>query len=235
MRGAPVDSRPLLIAANHSSWLDIIVISTLRDVSFIAKSEVGRWPGIGPMSQLQRTVFVNRERRSETGKVGNLIGERLKSGDVLVLFAEGTSSTGNQILPFKTALFGALDKALKGVNEQTGESAKTATVQPLTIAYTRLSGLPMGRQFRANVAWYGDMSLAPHLWNILKEGAIDVECVWGPAIAYEQSMSRKLLAQRCETIVRRNMSALLTTREGDLVLASKDGHANVDLLKSSRC
>lgn len=231
VRGVPVDTRPLLIAANHSSWLDIIVISTLAEVSFIAKSEVGRWPGIGPMSKLQRTVFVNRERRSETGKVGDQIGERLRSGDVLVLFAEGTSSTGNQILPFKTALFGALDKALQRGDGSGEGGSQTAFVQPLTIAYTRLSGLPMGRQFRANVAWYGDMSLAPHLWRILKEGAIDVECVWGPAIAYDEEMSRKSLARQCEKIVRRNMSALLTTCFDETVLGCDDPHKNSDLIE----
>ena len=69
MTGAPVDTRPLLIVANHSSWLDISIITSLAPVVFVAKSEIARWPFFGLLAKLQRTVFVERDRRQKTGEV----------------------------------------------------------------------------------------------------------------------------------------------------------------------
>ena len=228
VHGAPANGRPLLITSNHASWLDIVVLSNLMQVSFIAKLEVKSWPVFGTFAVLQRTVFVNRERRSETGKVTNEIAQRLTDGDPLVLFAEGTSSTGNQILPFKTALFGGVTMALEEGRQDSGSTGGTkAYIQPMSIAYTRLAGLPMGRQFRTTAAWYGDMSLAPHVWTVLREGAIDVECAWGPPVVYETAADRKVAARQSEATVRRNMSALLTGRYNELSLGHGDVHRPV--------
>ncbi|HZQ39401.1 MAG TPA: lysophospholipid acyltransferase family protein, partial [Rhizomicrobium sp.] len=98
---------PALLLANHTSWLDIVIFSAVMPLSFIAKSEVGSWPFFGTLARLQRTVFVTRARRSETGQARDAIAERLAQGDVLVLFPEGTSDDGNSVLPFKSALLSA--------------------------------------------------------------------------------------------------------------------------------
>src|SRR4051794_27449973 len=99
----------VLIASNHASWLDIPVLSAVTPVSFIAKEEVNGWPFFGSLARLQRTLFVNRERRHTTGNSRNEIQQRLKVGDTLVLFPEGTSSDGVHVLPFKSAFFGAIE------------------------------------------------------------------------------------------------------------------------------
>ena len=86
-----------LIVANHVSWLDIPVIGALRPVSFIAKSEVAGWPGIGALAKLQRTIFIDRSRRSQTATIASEMGVRLTGGDCVVLFAEGTTGDGTRI------------------------------------------------------------------------------------------------------------------------------------------
>ena len=166
-------NRPLLIAANHVSWSDILILGSVMDVCFIAKSEVKSWPGINMLARMQRTVFVNRDRRRETRNQADTIAARLLEGDVMVLFAEGTTGDGHRILPFKSALFGAIRSALEG------SQADHVTVQPVAIAYTRLYGLPLGRLHQARAAWPGDVELAPHLLGFLRNGAYDVEVVFG--------------------------------------------------------
>jgi len=180
--------RPLLIVSNHVSWLDIPVLGSRLPLCFVAKSEVGRWPGIGLLARLQRTIFVDRQARSATGKVTEQIAARLGAGDPVVLFAEGTSSDGNRVLPFRSALLGATRQSL-------GEGA-TASIQPLAIAYVGQGGLPLGRARRPMVAWYGDMDLAPHLFTILKRGAVDVELRFGEVLEPADRKSATLAAER---------------------------------------
>src|SRR5687768_5534491 len=110
--GAPVAQRPLLIVANHSSWLDISIITACAPVVFVAKSEIARWPFFGLLAKLQRTVFVERDRRHKTGAVNAEIAQRLAEGDPVLLFGEGTAGDGNRVLPFRTALIGAAGGAL---------------------------------------------------------------------------------------------------------------------------
>ena len=202
----------VLITANHCSWLDITVLGSLQPLSFIAKSEVASWPIFGLFAKLQRSIFVNRSRRSETGSVAREIAQRLRDGDAMVLFAEGTSSDGNQVLPFRTALLGAAKAGMTGEAPQANEDAGRETpqdqpvwIQPLSIAYTSLHGLPMGRQHRPLAAWYGDMDLLPHLWQLLKEGALDVTLTFGEPIPFGADANRKEAAQLAETAVRRSM------------------------------
>lgn len=188
--------RPLLIAANHISWTDIMVLGAVADVVFIAKSEVKKWPLLGPLSRLQRTVFVEREKRRRTGEQASDIAARLAAGDAMVLFAEGTTADGNLMLPFKSSLFGAADLALlEG-------TADTVWVQPLAIAYTRFHGMAMGRHRRTTTAWIGDASLTSHIRLLLGEGPLDAELRFGEPIPFRAGESRKELARAAEDRVR---------------------------------
>ncbi len=217
VRGAPAHHRPLLVAANHVSWADIIVLGALMPLSFIAKSEVGRWPVFGTFARMQRSVFVDRQRRTSTGRTASEIGERLNAGDVMVLFAEGTSSDGNRVLPFRSALVGAVHHAMAGDDGARAaddpDADQRVWVQPLSIVYSKLQGMPMGRQFRPLIAWYGDMDLAPHLWAILREGALDVEVIWGEPVPISSDTDRKALTRTLEMNVRRDVMAVLTGRD----------------------
>jgi 1-acyl-sn-glycerol-3-phosphate acyltransferase len=122
--------------------------------------------------------------------------DRLKAGDVLVLFPEGTSSDGHTVLPFKSSFFGAAE--YEGV-----------LVQPVSLAYSGYRNLPMNRRLRPSFAWYGDMDLAPHLWEAVSMGPIEVTVVFHPALSLSGEMNRKKLALHAETLVRRGVALAL--------------------------
>lgn len=199
--GEPAAVRPLILVSNHVSWLDIPVLGSRFPLGFVAKSEVSGWPGVGLLAKLQRTVFVDRNSRSATGKVNEAIAERLREGDPVVLFAEGTSSDGNRVLPFRSALLGATREAYgNGV---------PAGVQPLAIAYVGLDGVPLGRARRPMVAWYGDMDLAPHLLTIIRRGGIDVEVHFAEPLT---GQDRKALTAQAHRQSRAMLARALTGR-----------------------
>lgn len=195
--------RPLLLASNHTSWIDIVVLGASADVHFIAKADMSRWPVMGWLSTLQRTVFVERERPRQSDRQASEIGMRLVAGDPMVLFAEGTTSDGNQLLPFKSTLFGAASMALAAT------PGKTVLIQPVAIAYTRLQGMPMGRRYRVHSAWIGDQDLFPHLVAILKEGAMDVEIRFGEPVEFDAASNRKQVARLIEGRVRDMLTSAL--------------------------
>lgn len=199
--GRPQGQRPLLIAANHVSWLDIPVIGSLMPLSFIAKAEVGTWPGVSTLAHLARTLYVDRSRRADTGRVNAEIAERLADGDAIVLFPEGTTGYGTRLLPLRSALLGAVREAILK------SGADHVFVQPLAVAYTRAGGLPMGRAGRAIVAWPGDVELAPSVWAVMGAGGIDVDILWGEPIASTAASDRKLLARRLERDLARLLAA----------------------------
>lgn len=194
--------RPLLITANHLSWLDIVVISSLAPVSFIAKSEVGEWPVFGTLARLQRSVFVERQRRAKTGEVNEAIASRLSKGDALVLFAEGTTSDGKRILPFRSALLGAA-QALAS------EDGATSTVQALDIAYPRLGGLPTPRNAHPYIAWHGDMELLPHLADFFALPPVDCDVTLLAPVNVDAATNRKALTRELEESVRRTHAQAL--------------------------
>jgi lyso-ornithine lipid O-acyltransferase len=195
---------PALILSNHVSWLDICVVSAISPVVFVAKSEVARWPVLGWLAKLQRTIFINRQARHQTGAATREIAGRLLGGDAVVLFAEGTSSDGIRVLPFRSALVGAVHHALGNSTHHT-----SIMVQPMSLAYVGFGGVPMGRALRERVAWYGDADLMPHLASVLASGAVDVTVSWGEAIAYDMSADRKAIAREAEQSVRRMTTAAL--------------------------
>ncbi len=199
--GEPPRRGPVLLVANHVSWLDICVLTTLAPMVFVAKREVATWMLFGLLAKLQRSVFVDRARRHKTADTNAEIAARLVEGDPVVLFAEGTSSDGNRLLPFRSSLIGA---ALK--NRERGEAV---AIQPLAIVYTGIDGLPIGRQHRPHVAWYGAMDLLPHLAAIIRRGAVDVVVSFGERHAFDGATDRKAIARAMEQAVRRMRVAAL--------------------------
>jgi lyso-ornithine lipid O-acyltransferase len=200
--GQPIPTRPVLFAANHTSYIDITVLGALLPASFIAKAEVARWPLFGWLAKLQRSVFIDRQVRSVAAQRDAIAG-RLAARDALILFPEGTSGDGNRLLPFKSALF--------GVVEDRG-SGEPVAVQPVSIAYTRLDGLPIGRALRPFFAWYGDMTMAPHLWRLLGLGIVEIVVEFHPATTLPACGSRKELARYCQERIARGLAAALTGR-----------------------
>lgn len=184
-RGRPPDrSAATLVLSNHVSWLDIPVIGSLHPLSFIAKSEIEGWPVIGFFARMQRSVFIDRQRRKATVAASHAVAHRLKKGDVIVLFAEGTTSDGNRLLPFRSSLVGAAQAALSE------PGMGPIHLQPLAIAYVRRNGLPVTRRERPAIAWYGDMELVPHLGLFVREGPLDAVVTWGDPIRFDGDRKR---------------------------------------------
>lgn len=205
----PAPGEAALVLANHVSWLDIIAIGSLRPLSFVAKSEIAGWPVIGVLASLQRTLFIDRARRGATATVSQAMGHRLAEGELVVLFAEGTTGDGTRLLPFRSSLVGAARAALQAEAE-TGR----VRLQPLAITYPRRHGLPVGRAERPEIAWYGDMELAPHLSAFVQGGPIDVHVVWGAPILFDAGSDRKRATAAAEAEVRRAIQHIVTGRPG---------------------
>lgn len=127
--GQAPEGGPVLLAANHISWLDIVVIHAARHCRFVSKAELRRWPLVGVLARGAGTLFIERESRRDAMRVVHHMAERLRAGDVLAIFPEGTTSDGVSLLPFHANLFQAaisadapvLPMALRFVNRVTGE------------------------------------------------------------------------------------------------------------------
>lgn len=179
VNGSPA-AHTALFAVNHVSYLDIPVLgAVLSDVVFVAKSEVARWPLFGFLARLASTEFVARNR-ADAHMQCLALAQRLNAGDALIVFPEGTSSNGLEVRPFKSALFAALDL-----------SYGAGQVQPVSIVYEQSAA-----------AWFGDMTLAPHLWRMFNEGGGRVTMIFHEPVFRADFPDRKALAQYCEGVVR---------------------------------
>ncbi|MFQ6017502.1 MAG: lysophospholipid acyltransferase family protein [Kiloniellaceae bacterium] len=201
-RGRQTQNHPTLYVSNHVSYFDIMVLGSLIKGSFVAKADVAGWPLFGWLAKLQRSVFVER-RGLKIADQRDEMAVRLGRGDDLILFPEGTSSDGNRVRPFKSALFSVAKRRVNG---------KPLPVQPVSIAYTRLDGMPMGRYLRPFVAWYGDMDLANHIWHAAGLGWVTVVVEFHPPATIEEKGSRKALSEYCYDRVAGGVAAALAGR-----------------------
>lgn len=207
VRGREHDERPHLVVSNHISYFDIITLGSLIAGDFIAKADIAKWPVFGVMAKAGRSVFIDR-KRSATSNARDQIQERLDDGDTLIMFPESTSGDGNRMKPFKSALFTVAERH---ITDQHGRTHGIA-VQPVSIAYTRLNGLPIGVGWRPYVAWYGDMEMLPHLWQVWKLGILTVEVTFHAPVTLADFPNRKALAAHCDQVVRAGLAGLLAGR-----------------------
>jgi len=206
VQGEPVRNRAVLFVSNHVSWADIVVIGSISPVAFVAKREVRDWPLVGITAEVQRTVFVDRTRRHQAVEAVNEIVNRLHGGTSVVLFAEGTSSDGNRVLPFRSALLGAVEEAAA----RGGPDG--ILLQPMSITYTGQQGIPMGRQHRPLVAWYGDLDFIPHIKTFIERGAVDANVSYGEPVRTDGTVDRKTMTKQLEDSVRRLLATSLRGR-----------------------
>lgn len=206
--GTPVRDRAVLYVSNHVSWADILVIGSIAPVAFVAKREVASWPLVGITAKLQHTVFVDRNRRRQTGDAVAQIVQRLNGGVSVVLFAEGTSSDGNRVLPFRSALLGSVEVAAAA----RAGGADRIVIQPMSISYTGQQGIAMGRRQRPLVAWYGDLDFMPHIKTFVATGVIDAVVSYGDPLPADGAVDRKAMTRKLHDDVRRLMAGTLRGR-----------------------
>jgi 1-acyl-sn-glycerol-3-phosphate acyltransferase len=187
--GTPVRRGPVLFVANHLSWSDIPVLGARVRGSFVAKADVAEWGAVGWLASFARTVYVTRDRRSSTATQKDEIAERLRTGGSIILFPEGTNSDGTGVLPFKSALFSVVE-AVPGL-----------TIQPITLAYTSINGIPVTRRHLPDIAWVGSTELAPHALAFIALGRVTAEIIFHPPLVLADFPDRKALARHCHDTI----------------------------------
>lgn len=208
--GHPATGRPTLLVANHISWTDIIAVGAVANVTFVAKSDIKKWPFVGFMTSLQKTIFVDRTRKTDTKRTSHEMAQRLSAGGRVLLFAEGQSDIGTHVLPFRSALVGAAQSAMVAAG------ARNVVIQPMTIAYTHLQGMPVSRAERALISWSKSKTVSENIWQILGGGVKEVTIAFGDPVPLNATDDRKLITKQCETEVRRMLVAL--NRGGKLLV-----------------
>lgn len=174
---------PVVYVGNHSSWMDIPALGSRLMACFIAKGEVGQWPGVSIVAKLGRTLFVSRRAAAAAKENADLL-DRLRRGDSLVLFPEGTTSDGTRVMPFRSAFLAVAETEVPHV------------IQPFTIVYDELDYLPVRRADRALFAWFGDMELASHFGRIARHRGLRVTIQLHPPFDPAARLNRKVITQR---------------------------------------
>ncbi|HXT79298.1 MAG TPA: lysophospholipid acyltransferase family protein [Acetobacteraceae bacterium] len=198
-------SRPVLFVANHTSWVDVPALGGVLDGCFVAKGDIATWPLVSTIARLGRTVFVSRQRGA-TGRERDLMRGVLAQGDSLILFPEGTTSDGSRVMPFRSSFF-----ALAEAGSRTAP-ATLPLIQPVSLVYDRLDGLPAGRASRPLFAWYGDMDIASHSWRLTQHLGLRATMLLHPPLEPEQYADRKALSQAVWNIVADGAATLRQNR-----------------------
>jgi 1-acyl-sn-glycerol-3-phosphate acyltransferase len=196
---ARVDGRPVVFVANHSSWLDVAVIGARLETCFVSKDAVQDWPGVNLVAILGRTAYVTRQRAA-TGRESDVIRQRLDQGDNLILFPEGTTDDGTRVLPFRSSFLSV------------AEGDAPPIVQPVSIVYDRMAGLPVGRMNRPVFAYYGDMNIGSHFWRLIRSHAFGVTLLLHPPIDPRDYADRKSLTRALESIIADSAATLRQNR-----------------------
>jgi len=191
VHGAPSSSKPLCIASNHTSWLDIVVISSFLPVVFVAKQEVASWPFFGWLARLQRSIFVDRERKHLVHRTVEQIADALLAGEIIGLFPEGTSTDGTGVVAFRFALIGGVHAALRRQPR-----LPAIFMQPVSVTY-------VGPNRRGAVwALEDEIPFFPHLLQVAAMRRIEVVVAWGEPVSADVGSDRKALAGELEQAVR---------------------------------
>ncbi len=164
-----------VIVANHLSYLDIVVLAATTPCVFVSKKEVADWPVFGLLAKMAGTIFVDRARRLAVGDAADHITLALEAGATVVIFPEGTSSDGREVLPFRASL---LESALR----------TASPLQPAAIDYALEEG-----SVENEVCYWGEMTLFPHLMNLCRKHRIEARLAFAPAV--RTTASRKDLAR----------------------------------------
>ncbi|MGH6857123.1 MAG: lysophospholipid acyltransferase family protein [Methylocella sp.] len=198
-RAAPPEG-PRLIAANHVSWLDIVVLCSVEPVCFLAKREVEAWPVVSAFARLQETVFVDRRRRRTIPAANVAMARRMLAGRPVLLFPEGTTGDGAALRKFRSSHFAAARDLLAMAS-----GVETVCVQPVALRYSSPAA-----------AWRGDATLLPHLWSILKGEPIRCDLDFGKPLAYARGDSRKAIAGETESAIAGMLAAMARAAERSL-------------------
>lgn len=184
----PKDAQYLV--ANHLGYLDILVLGSQANAAFVSRADVEGWPVIGWLAKQFDTVFLERSKKRDLPMVNAGLKERLERGEIIVMFPEGTSSSGEGLLPFRSPLLGP-------------PAEHGSAVAAACLRYTTGEGDPDQKHC---VAWWGEMEFAPHAAAMLSVSRIDAVIAFAPAA--RRNTDRKQLATLLQQDVARLFDSL---------------------------
>ncbi len=202
-----IDTCPgTVYVGNHVSHFDIFVLGSCTRAAFIAKVEMAQWPGMQLLGSMQQTMFVSRRAR-DAARVAQRVAKARYRGHRLVLFAEGTTSSGVNVAPFKSSLFSVLIDARHAKSED-GASRAPARLQPFTIRLLETDGMALREGGDRDVyAFHGGAPADAHVWRFLRSRGARAEVVFHPPITVAPDMTRKSLAKAAHAIVAAGLGA----------------------------
>ncbi|MEM7497456.1 MAG: lysophospholipid acyltransferase family protein [Pseudomonadota bacterium] len=198
VEGTPVQGGALV--ANHCSWLDILSLRAVTLMYFVSKAEVADWPGVGFVTRVTGTIFIER-RRSQAKAQEAVLRSRIAADQLLIFFPEGTSTDGQRVLPFKSSLF--------SIFFDDGEGADLL-VQPVSLVYTPAPGSDLPAEF---YGWWGDMPFYGHILDVFgrsRRGRVTIT-FHSPARPTDFA-DRKALAEHCQQAVASGHARALPAR-----------------------
>ncbi|WFB37195.1 1-acyl-sn-glycerol-3-phosphate acyltransferase [Kiritimatiellota bacterium B12222] len=185
----PRPKAPFFLVSNHISYTDIILVCAVCPAWFISKSEVAKWPGVGPFTRVGPTIYIDRELRRDVKRMNHLIAHLVVDGAAVGFFPEGTTTDGEEVLPFKPSLF-----------QPTIEMK--LPVSTAAIAYETRKGMPAASKV---VAWFGEMSFMPHVIHLLGQPGFTAHIRFGEQTLVSgdrKELARLAQAQVCQDLER---------------------------------
>ena len=193
VKGTPIRAGALV--ANHSSWIDILALRATQLIYFVSKAEVANWPGVGFITRVTGTVFIER-RRSQAKAQEAILRERIAADQLLCFFPEGTSTDGLRVLPFKSSLFSAFFDE--------GQGADIA-IQPVTVRYATRQADQLPASF---YGWWGSMGFESHIWDVVTRSfGGRVQVIFHPPVLASDFPDRKSLSDHCQRRVAEGMDS----------------------------
>ena len=183
---------PFFLVSNHLSYIDVIPLWYFLDATFIAKSEIKSWPFFGWSTQKLGVLFIDRALRRDVQRMNKKIADSVNSQQGVILFPEGTSSKGGEVLPFKSSLLNYPAK-------------KNMPVHYVSISYHSQDA---NRPAWSHICWWGDMDFLPHFWNLLKMKTIEVTINFGESVNIGD---RKKLSDKLQKAVSESFTPLTTS------------------------
>ena len=188
-----------IFVSNHISWTDILVIQSVLDVIFVAKSDVKKMPGLGFLASIANTVFIDRNPQ-KISKDSLILKKKIEKGELICFFPEGTSTDGLRVLKFKSGFFQLL---FDGIYNQNKYIKK---VQPLSIYY-KVHNKNLSKDF---YGWWGSMSIISHITKILCLSSGSVELKFHDSLNSEEFNDRKEIALAAENTIAKYISFQLS-------------------------
>ena len=177
-----------VIIANHTSYVDGIVLGSIFPIVFVSKKEVRSWPVVGQWNILCGTIFIDRQHKKLVSSLVQEMARKLKQEANILLFPEGTSTNGERMLPFQTVPLAAPLRS-------------RSIIVPTTIAYRSIDDRPVSAANRDLIYWYGEMDFISHFWKLLSLRGVEVLVTIQPRVECfrypDNSVGRKKLAEDC--------------------------------------